>query len=82
MAKRRLEFRGVIATGEHSQLVLMSTPAGEEIDSEIHPHTDQILFVLDGEGRAVVNGQRSAVGKKDVVFVPAGTEHSSSVQGA
>jgi mannose-6-phosphate isomerase-like protein (cupin superfamily) len=76
MAKHTSDFRRVIATGERSQLVLMSIPAGDEIGSEVHPETDQILFVLDGEGRAVVNGQASDVEKNDVVFVPAGMEHN------
>jgi mannose-6-phosphate isomerase-like protein (cupin superfamily) len=54
----------------------MSIPAGEEIGREVHPDTDQILFVLDGEGRAIVNGLASDVEENDVVFVPAGTEHN------
>jgi mannose-6-phosphate isomerase-like protein (cupin superfamily) len=76
MAKHGSDFRRVIATGERSQLVLMSIPASEEIGSEVHPDTDQILFVLDGEGRAVVDGRTSEVEEGDVVFVPAGTEHN------
>jgi quercetin dioxygenase-like cupin family protein len=39
----------------------MSIPASEEIGSEVHPDTDQILFVLDGEGRAVVDGRVATV---------------------
>jgi mannose-6-phosphate isomerase-like protein (cupin superfamily) len=76
MAKHSSDFRKVIATGERSHLVLMSIPASEEIGSEVHPDTDQILFVLDGEGRAVVDGRTSEVEEGDVVFVPAGTEHN------
>lgn len=76
MAKRGSDFRRVIATGKRSQLVLMSIPPGEDIGSEVHPDTDQILFVFDGEGRVIVNGQASDVEKHDVVFVPAGTEHN------
>jgi len=54
----------------------MTLAPGEEIGSEVHPETDQILFVLDGEGRAVVAGREREVEENDVVFVPAGTEHN------
>jgi mannose-6-phosphate isomerase-like protein (cupin superfamily) len=76
MAKRTSDFRRVIATGERSQLVLMSIPPGEDIGSEVHTDTDQILFVIDGEGQAVVRGKAKDVEENDVVFVPAGTEHN------
>jgi len=76
IAKRSSDFRRVIATGARSQLVLMTLAPGEEIGSEVHPETDQILFVLDGEGRAVVAGREREVEENDVVFVPAGTEHN------
>jgi mannose-6-phosphate isomerase-like protein (cupin superfamily) len=49
MAKRGSDFRRVIATGKRSQLVLMSIPPGEDIGSEVHPDTDQILFVSTGK---------------------------------
>jgi mannose-6-phosphate isomerase-like protein (cupin superfamily) len=76
IAKRSSDFRRVIATGARSQMVLMTLAPGEEIGSEVHPETDQILFVLDGEGRAVVEGHERKVEENDVVFVPAGAEHN------
>jgi mannose-6-phosphate isomerase-like protein (cupin superfamily) len=75
-AKQNSAFRRVLATGKKSQLVLMSIPAGEEIGSEVHPETDQILFVVDGEAKAVVNGQTTEVEEDGVVFVPAGARHN------
>lgn len=76
MAKGSSDFRRVVATGERSQVVLMSIPAGDEIGSEVHTDTDQVLFVIDGEGQAVVGGKTKDVEENDVVFVPAGTEHN------
>ena len=75
-AKQNGDFRRVLATGKQSQLVVMSIPAGEDIGSEVHKGTDQILFVVDGEGRAIVNGKSFEVEKNDAVFVPAGAEHN------
>ena len=76
IAKRSSDFRRVIAIGARSQMVLMTLAPGEEIGSEVHPETDQVLFVLDGEGRAVVAGRERNVEENDVVFVPAGEEHN------
>ena len=75
-AKRNEAFRRVLSTGKKSQLVLMAIPEGEDIGAEVHPATDQILFIVDGEGKAVVNGKTFKVEENDVVFVPAGARHN------
>lgn len=76
LVRENNNFRKVIFTGKHSQLVLMSIAPGEEIGEEIHSHTDQILFLVEGEGQAILEGESSDFKKKDVVFVPAGTKHN------
>jgi mannose-6-phosphate isomerase-like protein (cupin superfamily) len=76
IAKHGLDFRRVLATGKYGQLVVMSIPPGEDIGSEVHPSTDQIFFVVEGEGKAVLDGKASEIGEDDVVFVPAGAEHN------
>ena len=76
IARHGLDFRRVVATGKHGQLVVMSIPPGEDIGSEVHPSTDQIFFVIEGEGEAVLDGKASEIGEHDVVFVPAGTRHN------
>lgn len=76
IAKRSSDFRRVLATGRYGQLVVMSIPPGEDIGSEVHPSTDQIFFVVEGEGRAIVDGRANEVAENDLVFVPAGAEHN------
>ncbi len=75
-ARTNSDFRRVIATGPHSQLVTMSIPPKEDIGSEVHPGTDQMLFIVAGAGKAVVNGETVEVKENDVVFVPAGARHN------
>ena len=75
-AKRNEAFRRVISTGKKSQLVLMAIPEGEDIGAEVHPATDQIFFIVDGKGKAVVNGKTFKVGENDVIFVPAASRHN------
>ena len=76
LARRNEAFRRELATGDHSQIVAMTIPAGGEIGEEIHEDVDQILLFLEGEGEAVLEGERSAVGPDDLVYVKAGTRHN------
>lgn len=69
-------FRRVVYTGEHLQLVLMSLKVGEEIGEEIHPDTDQFFRVESGLARCVVNGVEHEIGAGDVLVVPAGARHN------
>ena len=75
-AKTNTDFRRVIATGPHSQLVTMSILPKEDIGLEVHPGTDQMLFIVAGAGKAVVNSESVEVKENDVVFVPAGARHN------
>lgn len=76
ITKENNNFRKVIFTGKHSQLVVMSLAPHEEIGEEVHPNTDQILFLVEGEGKAILEGQSSDFKQKEAVFVPAGLKHN------
>lgn len=76
LALENTNFRKVVYTGQNSQLVLMSIPPAGEIGEETHRDIDQILFLVDGEGEAVIEGQSFAFTEHEVVFVPAGTKHN------
>lgn len=75
-AAHNVHFREVLSTGPHSQVVVMSIPAGEEIGEETHAGVDQILVFTAGEGEAILNGDRSPVSAGRLVHVPAGTRHN------
>jgi mannose-6-phosphate isomerase-like protein (cupin superfamily) len=76
LTKENDNFRKVIYTGEWSQLVLMSIPPGGEIGRETHRSTDQLLFLVEGEGEAILDEQTTKFKEHGVVFVPAGTRHN------
>lgn len=76
LVKENENFRHVIYTGRKSQLVLMSLLAKEDIGEETHETSDQILFIVDGKGEAVVGEEHTPITKHSVVFVPAGTVHN------
>jgi mannose-6-phosphate isomerase-like protein (cupin superfamily) len=69
-------FREVVATGPHAQVVVMSIPPGGEIGEEVHEGVDQVLVFVEGEGAAVIEGDRSRVSGGHLVQVPAGTRHN------
>jgi mannose-6-phosphate isomerase-like protein (cupin superfamily) len=69
-------FREVLATGPHSQLVVMCIPPNGEIGEEVHQDVDQILMLITGQGAAVLDGQRNFVRPGELVLVPAGTRHN------
>jgi mannose-6-phosphate isomerase-like protein (cupin superfamily) len=70
------DFRREVATAEHSQVVLMTIPPGEEIGEEVHEGIDQLLVFVEGEAEAIVAGESSALGAGRAVLVPGGTRHN------
>ena len=69
-------FRKVIYTAKHSQLVLMSLLPGEEIGEEVHETLDQFFRFEKGKGMVVISGQESEITDGFAVVIPAGTKHN------
>jgi mannose-6-phosphate isomerase-like protein (cupin superfamily) len=76
VAEQSADFRRVLWTGEHTQLVVMTIPPDGEIGEEIHEDVDQILTFVSGTGEALVGGERRDVAQGDLVAVPAGIRHN------
>ena len=66
-------FRKVLYTASHSQLVLMSLKPNEEIGLEVHEDNDQFFRFESGEGQVIIDGN---VEDGAAVIVPAGAEHN------
>ena len=81
-AKANGWFREVLSTGPNCQVVVMSIPPGGEIGEEVHDRVDQVLVCVEGEGLAVLEGERSPVHPGHLVHVPAGTRHNLVNAGA
>ena len=69
-------FRRVVETGEHEQVVVMTLPVGGDIGEEVHPDTDQLFVFIDGRGEAQLDGKSRDFDEGDLVFVRAGTKHN------
>lgn len=69
-------FRQVVFTGAHLQLVLMSLLPNEEIGVEVHETVDQFFRVESGEGKIIMNGEETVIKDGSAIVVPAGTQHN------
>jgi mannose-6-phosphate isomerase-like protein (cupin superfamily) len=69
-------FREVLYTTKRSQLVIMTLQVGEEIGMEHHTGHDQFIRVEEGEGVAILDGERHQLEDGVAVVIPAGTEHN------
>ena len=70
------DFRRVLYTGKHLQLVLMALKPGEQIGEEVHEDRDQFFRVEAGQGEVSIDGQRHAIKDDDAIVVPAGARHN------
>jgi mannose-6-phosphate isomerase-like protein (cupin superfamily) len=69
-------FRKVLYTSKHSQLVLMSLLPGEEIGMEVHKDNDQFFRFESGTGKVIIDGNEYDVKDGDAIIVPSGAKHN------
>jgi len=70
------DFRRVLYTGKHLQLVLMSLKPGEEIGEEVHDTHDQFFRIEKGKGEVWIDGEKTKVKADFAIIVPAGARHN------
>ncbi|MBK5215759.1 MAG: cupin domain-containing protein [Candidatus Pacebacteria bacterium] len=69
-------FRKVLYTAEHCQLVLMSLLPNEDIGMEVHNENDQFFRFEEGSGKVIINETEYEVADGDAVIVPSGSKHN------
>ena len=70
------DYRRVLFTGPHAQLVLMSLQPGDEIGEETHAEHDQFIRVEGGTGIVMLNGKKHELSDGSAVLIPAGVKHN------
>ncbi len=70
------DFRRVLYTGKHLQLVLMTLPAGCDIGAEVHEDRDQFFRFENGSGEVDIDDNTYRVGDGSGIIVPAGARHN------
>jgi mannose-6-phosphate isomerase-like protein (cupin superfamily) len=74
--KDNSDFRKVLYTSKHSQLVLMSLQPKEEIGEEIHRDNDQFFRVESGQGKCIIDGNEYEIKDGDATVIPSGAKHN------
>lgn len=69
-------FRKVLYTGKHCQLVLMCLKPNEEIGMEVHEDNDQFFRIEKGQGKCIIDGNEYDIADGSAVIVPAGAQHN------
>jgi mannose-6-phosphate isomerase-like protein (cupin superfamily) len=69
-------FRKVLYTASHSQLVLMSLQPKEEIGKEVHPDNDQFFRIEAGQGKCIIDDNEYEFKDGDAIVIPAGAKHN------
>jgi mannose-6-phosphate isomerase-like protein (cupin superfamily) len=70
------DFRHVLYTGKHMQLVLMSIEPGDEIGEETHEDVDQFFRIEAGKGEVWIDGRVTKIESDMAILVPAGARHN------
>lgn len=76
LTESNTDFRRVLYTGKHLQLVLMTISPGEDIGKEVHEGTDQFFRVETGMGEVRIDGVTTPVKADDAFIIPAGASHN------
>ncbi len=76
ITEENTNFRKVVYTGNHLQLVVMSLKPGEDIGEEVHPKVDQFFRVEEGKGKVVMDGEETEFEDGFAIVVPSGVNHN------
>lgn len=74
--RENTNFRKVLYTGKHCQLVLMSLKPNEEIGMETHPDNDQFFRFEMGQGKCIIDGNEYSITDGDCIVIPSGAKHN------
>jgi mannose-6-phosphate isomerase-like protein (cupin superfamily) len=69
-------FRKVLFTSKHSQLVVMHLQPSEDIGMEVHNNVDQFIRIEKGVGKAILDGAETEIADDFAIVIPAGTMHN------
>lgn len=78
-ARKNTNWKTAFATGKNEQVVFMNispiTNPNNEIGPEVHPF-DQVILIVEGKGKAILNGETSVIKDGDMIFIPQGISHN------
>ncbi len=79
VTKDRSEIRSILdrtnSTATHQSLAEATLPPGAETEAHFHPQTEEIYYVLRGQGLMILGEERKTVGPGDGILISPGTLH-------
>ena len=66
---------------EHQSLAEATLAPGQATQRHYHRASEEIYFVLDGDGEMELDGQRRQVGAGDAIAIPPGAWHELRAEG-
>ena len=68
-------YRKVIETGTYTQIVLMSLKPLQDIPEETHSNVDQIINIVKGKAKIIVNKKSYKLTNNMIIMIKAGSKH-------
>jgi mannose-6-phosphate isomerase-like protein (cupin superfamily) len=65
---------------EEQSLAEARLEPGQATERHYHARTEEIYFLVDGQGRMEIDGDTRAVGPGDAILIPAGARHQIRAQ--
>ena len=66
-----------LTDAKHLLLVRAEFASGQQHNFHLHPHRDEIIYVLEGEATQWVGAKMKVLGPGDMAHIPAGTAHAT-----
>ncbi len=80
ITKDRSQIRSILdrtnSTATNQSLAEATVPPGMETEEHYHPRSEEIYYILCGQGLMILEGERREVGPGDGILIPPGTRHS------
>lgn len=74
------EIRSILdrtnSTARNQSLAEATLPPGARTQPHVHPHTEEIYYILRGAGRMTLGAEQQEVGPGDGILIPPGTHHT------
>lgn len=62
---------------EASSIRIVELDSGARRTAHLHPFSEEIIYVVSGEGKAYIDGRLTRVRAGDVIHIPSGTPHAA-----
>ena len=74
------EIRSILdrtnSSAVNQSLAEATLPPGARTQPHVHPHTEEIYYILRGAGRMTVGAEEREVGPGDGILIPPGARHT------